>query len=96
MTTKPTTPHPTSELALFGRLLQANQAEMSAELARYLLTLGFGQKDQARMDELSDRNQRGALSAEEKEELLSYVKVGHLLALLQSKARKALKQRKVS
>lgn len=48
------------------------------------------------MLELAARNQEGALSPEETEELGNFVKAGHLLALLHSKARKSLKRRKVS
>ena len=47
------------------------------------------------MRELALRNQDGRLSVDEKEELQNFVKAGHLLALLHSKARKSLKQRKV-
>lgn len=82
-----------SEAAIFGRLLDAAKGEMSQQLADYILTLGFGEKDQARMKELAARNQDGLLSAEEVEELQSYVKVSHLLALFHSKARKALKKK---
>jgi hypothetical protein len=86
----------TSELAIFGRLLKPDKGDLSRELARYLLTLGFGEEDQARMRELAERNQAGALSSAEQEELQNYVKAGHLLALLHSKARKSLKRKKVS
>jgi hypothetical protein len=86
----------TSEVAIFGRLIKAHDGDLSRELARYILTLGFGEEDQARMGDLAARNREGALSPEEKEELQNYVKAGHLLALLHSKARKSLKQRKVS
>jgi hypothetical protein len=97
MATTPTTAKTNrSEVAIFGRLLSDAKGHMSPELARYVLTLGFGDADQARMRELAAGNQRGALSAEEHEELMSYVKAGHLLALLHSNARKALKRRKVS
>jgi hypothetical protein len=61
-----------------------------------VLTLGFGEEDQARMSELAERNQAGALSAPEQQELHNYVKAGHLLALLHSKARKSLNRKKVS
>jgi hypothetical protein len=88
------TPQPTSELAILGRLLDANKGGLSPELARYILTLGFGEEDQARMTDLASRNQEGALAGEEKQELDGYVKAGHLLALLHSKARKALAPRK--
>jgi hypothetical protein len=86
----------TSEIAIFGRLIRAGDGDLGRELARYILTLGFDDADQARMRDLADRNQQGALSADEREELQNYVRVGHLLALLHSKARKSLKQRKVS
>src|SRR5437667_9633588 len=86
----------TSEAAIFGRLLSNSKGEMSPQLARYVLTLGFTDDDQARMGDLAERNQDGALSSEERQELLNFVKAGHLLALLQSRARKALEQRKVS
>jgi len=82
-----------SEVAIFGRLLDAAKGEMSHELADYILTLGFGEKDQARMKELASRNQDGLLSVEEQEEFQSFVKASHLLALFHSKARKALKKK---
>jgi hypothetical protein len=44
------------------------------------------------MRELAERNQEGQLSTEEREELDDFVKIGDLLAILQSKARKLLKQ----
>jgi hypothetical protein len=86
----------TNELAIFGRLLKADKSDLPHELARYILTLGFGEEDQARMRELAEKNQAGALSTQEHEELQNFVKVGHLLALLHSKARKSLKRKKVS
>ena len=86
----------TSEIAIFARLIKADSSDLSRELARHVLTLGFDENDQARMSALAARNQEGVLSPEEREELQSYVKAGHLLALLHSKARKSLKQKRVS
>jgi len=86
----------TSEIAIFARLIRAERGDLAPDLARYVLTLGFDEEDQARMDDLADRNQEGALSSDEREELRNYVKAGHLLALLHSKARKSLKARKPS
>jgi hypothetical protein len=86
----------TSEVAIFARLIQADDGNLSQELARYILTLGFGKADQAHMHDLAERNQDGALSDVEREELDNYVKAGHLLALLQSKARKSLKRKNAS
>jgi hypothetical protein len=80
----------TSAVAIFGRLLSKGQGALSPELAAYVLTLGFGKEDQARMQDLAARNQEGALTAEERDELFAFVRAGHLLALLHSKARMAL------
>ncbi|HBI46304.1 MAG TPA: hypothetical protein DDY78_26145 [Planctomycetales bacterium] len=85
-----------SEIAIFARLIKVESGGLSRELARHVLTLGFEEADQARMSDLATRNQEGELSPEEQEELQSYVKAGHLLALLHSKARKSLKQKRVS
>lgn len=69
---------------------------MSPAPARYVLTLGFGDADQERMNELATRNQTGDLSVDEHEELMKYVRTGHLLALLHSQARKSLNKKKIS
>src|SRR5436309_120258 len=86
----------TSEIAIFARLIKIDQGDLPRALARYILTLGFDEEDQARMRELAERNQDGALTSEEREELQNYVKAGHLLALLHSKARMSLKARSES
>jgi hypothetical protein len=96
MKMKTAQPSSTSEIAMFGRLIQAEDGNLDPRLARYLLTLGFPESDQERMSELATRNQQGLLTAEEVEELQNYIRSGHLLALLHSKARKSLKQRRAS
>jgi hypothetical protein len=87
-----TTTTTTGKLNILSRLFKADNGDLSSELARYLLTLGFNEADQACMQDLAARNQEGALSAEEQEELHDYVDAGHLLALLQAKARMSLKR----
>ncbi len=84
----------TSEIAIFAHLIKVDQGDLARDLARYILTLGFNEDDQARMRELAERNQEGALASDEREELENFVKAGHLLALLHSKARRSLKARK--
>jgi hypothetical protein len=86
----------TSEIAIFARIIKIDAGDLSRELARYILTLGFDEEDQARMSELAERNQEGALASEELAELQNFIKAGHLLALLHSKARRSLKARKES
>jgi hypothetical protein len=60
-------------------------------MARYVLNLGFSDRDKARMHDLAVRNQADALSPAEKEELFAYAKAGSLLSILKSRARRALK-----
>ena len=81
-----------SEAAIFGRVFSNGKQALSRELARHVLGLTFSEQDKARMHELAVRNQAGALAPEETEELHNYIKVGHLVAILQSKARQALKK----
>jgi hypothetical protein len=85
-----------SDIAMFGRMIQAENGDLDPQLACYVLTLRFPVSDQQRMKDLASRNQDGLLSATESAELQSYVRSGHLLALLHSKARKSLKQRRAS
>jgi hypothetical protein len=87
---------PASDVAIFGRLLTQHKDRMSPSLARYVLGLGFNEADQVKMEELAAANQQGVLTAEQRDELIGYVNAGHLLALLQSKARSALRKRKSS
>ena len=84
---------PPAEGAILARLLENGRCKMSPTLARYILTLGFGPEDQARMADLAERNQDGRLGPAEREELFAYVRAGHMLALLHSKARKALRSK---
>jgi hypothetical protein len=81
----------TSEAAIFARLWESREGVLSPELARQVLKRGFSELDQARMHELAAKNQAGTLTAAESDALHNYVKVGDLLAILQSKARKRLK-----
>jgi hypothetical protein len=81
----------TSEAAIFSRVFTNGKHALTPRLARYLLGLTFSDEDKIRMHELAVKNQEGALAAAEHEELHNYIKVGHLLAILQSKARQARK-----
>jgi hypothetical protein len=86
----------TSEAAIFARLFEGQNGNLSQGVARKLLAITFPESDQARMEELAQRNQQGRLTAQEREELANYVKVGDLLAILHSKARRALHKHQTS
>jgi len=80
------------EAAIWARLMQAHGDEVSPEAAEYLLSLAFGDDDRARMQELADRSESGELTDDERREFDGYLHVGNLLALMQSKARVALRR----
>lgn len=77
--------------AIFARMWEGERG-LTGPVARHILKLTFRESEQARIHELSQRNQNGKLTQQELDELDDYIKVGDLLAILQSKARKFLKQ----
>ncbi len=77
--------------AIWSRVVKPEQADLSPEAARAILKLDFAAEDLRRADELSEKAQRGALAPEERAELEELIRVGHELAVLQSKARMSLK-----
>jgi hypothetical protein len=75
-----------TEAAILARLIQS-RTEMDSHVARYLLSLDFEPEDVDRMNLLAERAREGGLSADEEAELDSYLHVGNLLTIMQSKAR---------
>ena len=59
----------------------------------FLLSVDFGRGDRQRMLQLAERSEAGTLTAEKQTEFDSYLHVGNLLAVMQSKARLALKRK---
>jgi hypothetical protein len=83
---------PNSEAAIWARLIQAQKDELSSDAAEFLLAIDFGERDRQRMEELADRSQAGSLTAEEQTEFDGYLHVANLVAVMQSKARLAIKR----
>jgi len=69
-----------------------NPDDLPPETAREILSLRFGDEDQARMRELSLKAQAGTLTASEQIEIDNYERVGYSLGILWSKARLSLKR----
>ena len=88
-----TMPPGENEVSILARVLGNGRERLSPQWAKQLLALGFSDRDEARMNDLAERNGKGLLSEAEKDELLGYAKAGCLLGILQSKARRALKIR---
>jgi hypothetical protein len=84
----------TSEVAIFSRILEPDQAILSVAAARAILALGFSADDRVRMRQLSGKVQEGALTPAEQAQIDNYERVGHILSLMKSKARRSLKARR--
>jgi hypothetical protein len=88
----PPTQADTSEVAILGRVLEPEKPTLTPEAARAILDLGFTQADKDRMRQLSAKAREGALTIDEQSEINNYERVGHLLNMMKSKARRSLKQ----
>jgi hypothetical protein len=80
------------EPVIWARLIQTPKTPISAEVARYLLSIDFGEGDNARMQELMDKSNEGVLTSDEAGELDGYVNIANVLSVMHSQARVALKQ----
>jgi hypothetical protein len=80
-----------SDVAILSRLIEAEVESLPLEVARYLLGLDFCQHDRDHMHELAAKAREGTLTPAEQHEAESYERIGHLVVLWRSKARKSLK-----
>jgi hypothetical protein len=87
----PSTQIDSSNVSILNRLLRPDDPTFSPDGAQDILSLGFSESDQHRMRELSAKARAGTLTAEEDAEAGRYELLGHLLGILQSKARRSLK-----
>lgn len=81
-----------TEAALLDDLLEPVGRCMNRESLEKLVALRAPATVQSRLDELSQRSSSGQLSREESAEYETLVSAGTLIAVLQSKARKLLKE----
>jgi len=87
-------PNPNHEAEIWARLMRAQKVELPVAAAEFLLSINFQEDDRRRMLELADRSEAGTLTLEEAAEFDSYLHIGNFLAIVQSKARLALSNRK--
>ena len=83
---------PNTEAAIWARLFQSEETEVTPDAARYLLSLKFPAADERRVNELSAKARAGVLTDSEAQELDNYLHIASLLAVMQSKARRILRQ----
>ncbi len=84
---------PCYEAAILGRLVLPGKSPLSPAAAEAILALEFDQADKDRMHALAAKARAGTLSPDEQTEVEAYSRVGSLLGILQSKARRVLKRR---
>ena len=81
-----------SEMSILARVLSCDeQGRLSSTLARHFLTLGFSGRDKDRMHDLAAKARAGTLTPDEQAEGEAYSRIGSLLGILKSKARRSLK-----
>ncbi|HEY2411999.1 MAG TPA: hypothetical protein VGI40_07140 [Pirellulaceae bacterium] len=82
----------TFDTAILARTIYPTRKSLPPGIAEEILQWDFSPEDKRRMGELSVKANEGELSAQEEEEIDSYIRVGHIVNLMQAKARLAIKQ----
>jgi hypothetical protein len=83
----PSSPVGTFDTAILTRAIGPAKKPLSHALAEEILQWDFSPDDQARMSALSAKAQSGSLSPSEEAEIDSYIRVAHIVNLMQAKAR---------
>jgi len=81
---------PNTEAAILARIIESDLDTITPDVARYLLSMRLPQRDEERVNELSARARAGSLTPSDEQELDSYLRIGRLLAVMQSRARRLL------
>jgi uncharacterized protein YnzC (UPF0291/DUF896 family) len=76
---------------ILARVIQPTEGGLSADAARSILEFRFSPDDEDRVNALAAKARRGTLTDEERALLEDYERVASLLELMQSKARRSLK-----
>jgi hypothetical protein len=84
-------PKPTG-VTVLSRALEAKGGEVPPEGARFILSLGIRDQEKKRTLDLLERQQQGAITAEERDELESYIQADNLLSILKARAILALRK----
>lgn len=80
-----------SEMTILRRIVESEAPGLSVEAAHAILRLDFTPRDRTRMNRLAARNRAGELRGSEEELLENYIRVGQILGIFKSKARRSLK-----
>jgi hypothetical protein len=80
------------ETEIWDRAFDPPWRDLDPQVAQGILAIRFKPGEIDRMNELAELAREGKLTAEQRAEIEAYNRVGHLLALLQAQARRALQQ----
>ncbi len=80
-----------NESEILSRVITPENGNLPEQVAKTLLGLAFPKVDVLRMNQLAEKNRRGEITESERDEMERYSRVGNLINLLQSKARRSLK-----
>jgi hypothetical protein len=83
---------PRNEADILERLVGPKANNMSIAVARHILAMDLADEDVDRINDLSAKARDGTLAPEEDNELNSYLRIGHFLSMMKSKARATLKR----
>ena len=83
---------PNCDVAIIAHIIEPERGDLSLAAARAMLKFDFVPSDHERMNVLIKTAQAGTLTDAEQREIDDYDRVGHLLAMMHSKARKVLKK----
>ena len=81
-----------TEADILSEVLAADEGDLTPDVAHSVLRWKFSGRSVKKINQLAQRNQRGTITAVEREVLERYLRVGGLLNLLQAKARLSLQQ----
>ena len=81
-----------AEGAIWSRMLEPDKPILSPASAKDILALDFPEADKVRMHELAAKAREGTLTPEDEMEIDIYGRVGSVLSIWKSKARKALRK----
>ena len=80
-----------TEASIWEHVIHPARGLRHKDVARSILQLSFSAEERDRMHELAAKNQDGSLTVEEGSELDHYNRVGTVLSIMKSKARKLLR-----
>jgi hypothetical protein len=83
-----------TEAAILKRIIKPSESMLPPEVAKVVLGWEFSAADRRRMLALLEKAKKGVMTTTEKSSAESYERVGHMLSILKSKARRSLKSKK--